>query len=195
MKNIHELAQKNTETARAIVRDIDMERIWASIGAEVNLVGSLKTGLLMKHRDIDFHIYTPELKLADSFFAMSQLAANPRIQRIECRNLIETDEECIEWHAWYQHENDTLWQIDIIHILRGSTYDGFAEKLAARIAAVLTPETRQAVLQLKYDTPDNEKIMGIEYYVAVFRDGIRDYDAFAAWRKAHPFDEISMWAP
>ena len=52
------------------------------VDAEINLVGSLRTGLLMKHRDIDFHIYSSPLNLADSFLAMARLAENPSIKRI-----------------------------------------------------------------------------------------------------------------
>ncbi len=47
--------------------------------------------------------------------------------------------------------------------------------MADRIGAVLTDETRRAILQIKYDTPDEVKIMGIEYYQAVLRDGVRTY--------------------
>ena len=56
MENIFDLAALNTERAMEVVRDSGIIGIWESVGARVNLVGSLKTGLLMKHRDIDFHI-------------------------------------------------------------------------------------------------------------------------------------------
>ena len=65
--NVLELAERNQQKARKIIEDTHIVRIWEGIGAKVNLVGSLRTGLLMKHRDIDFHIYTSPLKLADSF--------------------------------------------------------------------------------------------------------------------------------
>ena len=39
------------------------------------------------------------------------------------------------------------------------------------------------------------KIAGIEYYVAVLRDGVRTYDAFAEWRRTHPFTGIVEWMP
>ena len=74
-------------------------------------------------------------------------------------------------------------------------WDGYFERVADRIAAVLTDETRRAVLQIKYDTPDEVKIAGIEYYVAVLRDGVRTYDAFAEWRRTHPLTGIVEWMP
>ena len=63
------------------------------MGAEPHLVGSLRTGLLMTHRDIDFHIYSSPLRVADSFAAMARLAENSRIRRIEYGNLLDTSEE------------------------------------------------------------------------------------------------------
>lgn len=125
METILQLAARNTERAKQIVQATDIINIWKSIGAEINLVGSLKMGLMMKHRDIDFHVYTPRLTPAISFQAITQLAANPAIKRIEYKNLIDTDEHCIEWHAWYEDSDYELWQIDMIHILKGSYYDGY----------------------------------------------------------------------
>ena len=83
----------------------------------------------------------------------------------------------------------------MIHIVRGSRYDGYFERVADRIAAALTPVTRRAILQLKYDTPDEVKIAGIEYYVAVLRDGVRTRSEFEAWRAAHPLTGIAEWMP
>ena len=76
-----------------------------------------------------------------------------------------------------------------------SAWDGYFERVADRISAVLTDETRRAVLQIKYDTPDEVKIMGIEYYQAVLRDGVRTYAEFEAWRAANPVEGILEWMP
>ena len=70
MNDILEIAAANQQRASEVIRDTDLEAIWRSVGAEANLVGSLRTGLLMKHRDIDFHIYSSPLRVADSFAAM-----------------------------------------------------------------------------------------------------------------------------
>ena len=155
----------------------------------------MRTGLLMKHRDIDFHIYSSLLSLSGSFQAMAKLAENPFIRKIECVNLLHTIEECVEWHAWYQESDDELWQIDMIHIRKGSRYDGYFEKVAERIGLLLTDETRLAILQLKDETPETEKIIGVEYYQAVIRDGIRNYADFQEWRKQHPVTGVVEWMP
>ena len=62
METILQLAARNTERAKQIVQATNIINIWESIGAEINLVGSLKMGLMMKHRDIDFHVYTPRVE-------------------------------------------------------------------------------------------------------------------------------------
>ncbi|WP_319498306.1 hypothetical protein [uncultured Cohaesibacter sp.] len=149
----------------------------------------------MKHRDIDFHVYTDVLDVAKSFAAVAKIAAHPNVTRLSYLNLMNTDEHCLEWHVWYQKPGDVEWQIDMIHILKGSAFDGVFEEVADRICAVLTPETRLAILDLKYQTPDDEKIMGIVYYMAVLRDGVRNYAEFSAWRQANPTDGIILWKP
>lgn len=193
--DILEIAKQNQEEAWKVVENSDVVKAWESIGAEVNLVGSLRTGLLMTHRDIDFHIYSSPLTLSNSFQAMALLAENPNVKKIECVNLLHTVEECVEWHAFYQEPDGECWQIDMMHIKRGSRYDGYFEQVANRIAAVLTDETRQAILQLKYDTPETEKAMGVEYYQAVIRDGVRNYAQFEEWRRLHPVIGVIEWMP
>lgn len=193
--NILDMAWQNQQEAWKVVENSGIIPAWKSIGSEVNMVGSLRTGLLMKHRDIDFHIYSSPLSLSDSFQAMARLAENPFIRKIECANLLHTVEECVEWHAWYQEPAGELWQIDMIHIRKGSRYDGYFEKVADRIEALLTDETKQAILQLKYETPETEKIIGVEYYQAVIQDGIRNYADFSEWRKRHPVTGVVEWMP
>ena len=193
--NIFELAKRNQQKAWEIIEDTRIVRIWEGIGAKVNLVGSLRTGLLMKHRDIDFHIYTSPLDLSASFRAMAELGENTSIKKIEYTNLLHTAEACIEWHAWYQDMEGELWQMDMIHIQEGSRYDGYFERVAERISAVLTDEMRLAILKLKYETPDTEKIMGVEYYQAVIQDGVRSYPEFEEWRRLHPAVGVVEWVP
>lgn len=195
MTSIEELALRNQKRAREIIADTGIEDIWRSAGVEPRLVGSLKTGLLVKHRDIDFHVYSNPVVIADSFAAMARLAEHPAIKTIEYNNLLDTDERCIEWHARYLDRDGKSWQIDMIHILGGSRYDGYFERMAERITEVLTPEIREAILRLKYQTLDDEKVMGVEVYQAVIRDGVRTYPEFMAWRKQHPVTGIVEWIP
>jgi hypothetical protein len=195
MDNILDISTRNIQQAWNIIEDSNIINIWQSIGASINLIGSVKTGLLMKHRDIDFHIYSSPLTINESFYAISKLAENPSVKHIEYSNLIETDERCIEWHAFYTDKYNDIWQIDMIHIEKGSLYDGYMEKVAERLNQILTTELKHTILKLKYDTPDTEKIAGIEYYVAVIRDHIKNYPEFAEWRKNNPVSGIVDWMP
>lgn len=183
MENILELAEKNQQKAREIINKVGIVESWQSIGAEINLVGSLANGLLMKHRDIDFHIYTPVMSIRDSFAAMTEIAAHPGVINITYNNLLATEDGCLEWHARYEDDEGELWQIDMMHILRGSKYDGYFEKVAAAVKEKISDEQRYTVLLLKYQTPDDIKIPGIEYYLAVMRDGITDWNNFIHWHK------------
>lgn len=195
MESVLEKAAENQKKAWQVIKETDIINIWESIGAKINLIGSLKTGLLMKNRDIDFHIYTDSLTPAESFRAMSKLAENRSIKRIEYANLIDTDEKCIEWHAWYEDDEGKEWKIDMIHIIKGSFYDGYFEKVAERILTLLTPELKKRILTIKNDTPETEKIPGIMYYMAVIRDKIQNYNEFCEWRKKHSGLGIMEWMP
>ena len=192
--NIEVIAQNNLEKAALVIEKSGVLEAWGSIGATVNQVGSMAMGLLMKHRDIDFHIYTEKLDIAESFEVIKKICVNPAVTRMEYRNLADTEEACLEFHVWFMLDNEE-WQIDMIQILKGSQFDGYFEHVAQRIKAVLTPETRRAILELKYLTPDDEHIMGIEYYQAVIADGVRTRTEFNVWRQAHPADGIVIWCP
>ena len=192
--NIEVIAQNNLEKAALVIEKSGVLEAWGSIGATVNQVGSMAMGLLMKHRDIDFHIYTDKLDIAESFKAVQKICANPAVTRMEYRNLADTEEACLEFHVWFMLDNEE-WQIDMIQILKGSQFDGYFENVAERIKAVLTPEIRHTILELKYLTPDNEHIMGIEYYQAVIADNVKTYPEFVQWRKTHPANGIINWCP
>ena len=192
--NIELIAKDKFEKALLVIEKSGVCEAWKSIGATVNQVGSMAMGLLMKHRDIDFHIYTEKLDIAESFEVIKKICVNPAVTRLEYRNLADTEEACLEFHIWFMLD-DEEWQIDMIQILKGSQFDGYFERVAQRIKAVLTPETRRAILELKYLTPEDEHIMGIEYYQAVIADGIRTYPEFLQWRKKHPANGIVNWYP
>ena len=192
--DIEIIAQNNLKKALQVIEKSCVRQAWESIGATVNQVGSMAMGLLMKHRDIDFHIYTDKLDIAESFKVIQKICANPAVRSMEYRNLADTEEACLEFHVRFMLD-DEEWQIDMIQILKGSQFDGYFEHVAQRIKEVLTPETRRTILELKYLTPDNEHIMGIEYYQAVISDGIRSYQEFIQWRKNHPVNGIVNWCP
>lgn len=81
MEQMVEIAESMQKKAWDVIKDTRIIEIWSSIGATINLVGSLKMGLLINNRDIDFHIYTTPFTLSMSFSAVSRLAENRRIKK------------------------------------------------------------------------------------------------------------------
>lgn len=195
MADIFAIAERNQKRARHIIDETDIIGIWASFGIRAELVGSLRTGLLLDHLDIDMHVYSEHFSIADSFGAIARLAQNPRIRRIEYVNLLEAEDRCLEWHAWYEAKDGETWKMDMIHILADSRYAGYFERVADAILEVLTPETKRAILNIKNDIPTSEHVIGIEIYQAVLRDGVRDYAGFQEWKREHPGGGIIDWMP
>jgi hypothetical protein len=195
MEDILQSAKRMQKKAWSVIEETNVVNHWASIGATINLVGSLKTGLMINNRDIDFHIYTNPFKLSDSFLAVSRLAENKRIKTIKYLNLLESEDKCIEWHAFYEDHDGNSWQIDMIHILSGSPYVGYFENVADRISKVLTKETREAILRIKNAIQIDQKVMSIQIYKAVINDGVRNLEAFCKWKKQHPSEGIITWVP
>ncbi len=192
--NILTLSEHTQQSARKILADAGIIPAWESIGATVNIVGALKSGL-MKNRDIDLHIYTDKLNVAESFSVMQQLAEKLFLREIQYKNLIDTEEECIEWHALYEDTNLNVWKFDMIHIRKGSKYDGVVEKVTDAIAHQLTPELRKTILQIKYDIPNGIMIPGIEIYHAVFSGNVKSYKELVLWRKTNPLTNSLDWLP
>lgn len=77
----------------------------------------------------------------------------------------------------------------------GSKYDGFVENVTDRIVKNLTPETRKAILQIKFDTPNDIKIPSIEIYQAVLSNKIRSYKEFIQWRESNSLVNTMQWLP
>lgn len=189
------LAAENQQTAWQILKETGIVQTWEKAGATVNLVGSLKSGLLMKNRDIDMHIYTDKLSVSESFSVIQELAERLSLKEIHYKNLIDTEEECIEWHVLYEHTNRDIWKFDMIHIRKGSRYDGTVERVTDAITERLTPEIRKKILQLKQEIPDSITIPGIEIYHAVFEGDVSSYEELEQWRKNHPLINSLDWLP
>ena len=193
--DIIELAEQNQQNAWKLLDETGIIPAWERIGATVHLVGSLKSGLLMKSRDIDLHIYTGKLDITESFSVMQELAERLKLKEIQYKNLVHTEEECIEWHALYEDQELHTWKFDLIHIRKGSKYDGVVENVTAAIAKLLTPGLRETILRIKYEVPDGVMIPGIEIYNAVFTGGVRSYVELERWRQEHQLTNSLDWLP
>ncbi len=191
--NLLELSEARRQAALRVIRDSGVVEAWESVGATVNPVGSVRSGLMMKNLDIDFHVYTDEPMLEKSRTAIARLQQNPAVRDVQFRNLLDTDEECLEWHAAYDDVQGMAWQLDMIHIRRGSAFDGVMERVTDAVIARLTPHIREAILRIKHDAP--EKVAGIEVYYAVLELGLRTYNEFAAWKQTNPKVDLPGWRP
>lgn len=187
-------AESNQKKAREVLRASQIADIWEKAGCRVNIVGSLKMGLLSKHRDIDLHVYSKGISEESSFAIAARMAANPHVTEIRCINGLHTDEHCVAWHVSYMY-GDELWQFDIIHIEEGSEYDGFFERMADRICEVMTPEQKETILRLKFETPAEYDFHGVEYYEAVIADGVTTIETLKEWVDRRRSKPAYYWIP
>lgn len=196
MNQVLDKAMANQKRAWKIIESTGIIDIWKSIGAEINLIGSLKTGLLIDNLDIDFHIYTDSFSISDSFKAISLLAENHRIKKVEYANLLNEDDMCLEWHAFYEDEKNDIWQIDMIHISKDSPYAGVFEEVAERILNALTPEFKETILTIKNTAfKHNQKVSGIKVYRAVMEGKVKTYSEFVAYEGQNRNEGIILWEP
>lgn len=213
--DVLERAETDRQKALKIAEKCGIVAAWEGIGATVSLVGSVRIGVFTTaHRDVDFHLYTDKIDVERSFSALGKIAATPGVYRVDYSNFLETEERCLQWRVWFADANDDSnenadnngetvsrrddWAIDLVQIEKNSRYDGYFERVADRIAAVLTSETRRAILEIKTnlaDRLDAEKITGVEIYRAVLDGGVRDVATFLAWRAQNPVDGVLEWSP
>lgn len=189
------LSQLMRHSALSVLNDLEVVKSCHQVGGKVNMVGSLKTDLMLNHRDIDLHIYTDEPMVEKSFSFMRRIAENKAVKDIQFKNLLDTKEDCIEWHLWYENEETITWKLDIIHIRKGSFYDGFFEKVTDSIIEKLTPETKESILQIKYGLGEKSNVPGIQIYQAVLEHGINNYVDFVQWSKKNPVNSVLEWMP
>lgn len=194
-KGINDLALANQKKAHEVLKVSGIADIWRNAGCRINLIGSLKMGLLVSHRDIDLHVYSKNITEESSFAIASQCLKLPNVTEIKCINGLHTDEHCMAWHVYYKSLENEIWQFDIIHIEEGTEYDGYFERMADRIMEVMTPEQRDTILRLKYEAPVDADFHGVEYYEAVIADGVRTMPDFKNWVAEHRRKPFYYWIP
>lgn len=192
---INDLALANQKKALEVLEQSGIAEIWKDNDCRVNLVGSLRMGLLASHRDIDLHVYSSGITTESSFTIAAKIAKNPKVIEIRCINGLHTDEHCIAWHVFYKADDGEIWQFDIIHIEEATEYDGYFERMADRIVEVMTPEQKGAILRLKFETPEGNDYHGVEYYEAVIADGITTMSEFENWVTEHRKKNPYYWIP
>ncbi|MBD5312389.1 MAG: phosphoglycerate mutase family protein [Bacteroides sp.] len=194
-KEINHLATVRQEEARNVLAVSGIAQVWEDAGCRVSLIGSLRMGLLMSHRDIDLHVYSDNITEASTFAIAARMSALPGVIEIASVNGLHTEEHCMAWHVKYRAQDGEEWKFDIIHIEAGTEYDGYFERMAERIMTVMTPTQRDTILRLKYETPSDEYIKGVEYYEAVIADGITLLEDLRKWLEVHRRKSVYYWIP
>ena len=193
-QEVFDLAFVNQEIARGVLVSSGIADVWERNGCRVNLVGSLRMGLLASHRDIDLHVYSKGITVEGSFAIAAQVARLPGVTEIRCINGLHTDEHCVAWHIFYRCD-DEVWQFDVIHIEEGTEYDGFFERMADRIVEVMTSGQKEIILRLKFEAPSGSDFHGVEFYEAVIADGISNMVEFEEWVTDHRKKPMYYWIP
>lgn len=193
-EEIFNLSFANQGRAKRVLMSSDIANVWEQNGCRVNLIGSLRMGLLASHKDIDLHVYSKDITEESSFAIAAQIAKLPNVLEIKCINGLHTDEHCIAWHIFYKYEED-IWQIDVIHIEEGTEYDGFFERMADRITEVMTTDQKYRILKLKFETPLDKDYHGVEYYEAVISNGVSNMKDFEEWVTEHRKKPMYYWVP
>ena len=82
--NYCEQSELAAKRAQEVLKDSGVAHFGENAGAEARLVGSLRMGLLAKHRDIDLHVYSSGISEEESFAIAAQMAKNPKVIEIKC---------------------------------------------------------------------------------------------------------------
>ena len=180
--------------AEQFLRQSGLLEAWESVGAKVRCVGSFRTGLMMKDRDIDLHVYTESLDPERTREALKPFSNSPGAQ-LSYVNNAGTAENCLEWHLKMPDDSGELWTIDMIQLPAGSEWDGFFEDTAEAVIDALTPESRRNILELKAAEPDGMNVCGIEFCKAVLDDHVKTWEEFLKWRQGNPAETLLRWRP
>ncbi|NDV79752.1 phosphoglycerate mutase family protein [Dysgonomonas sp. 511] len=196
MNEITETSNKNLAKAFLIRDELQVQQTWEKIGGKCNLIGSVKMGLLMSNLDIDFHVYTDNFSIEQSFGVISQISKNPRIKEVTYKNLLDAQDMCLEWHLTYIDNTDRKWMIDIIHIKNESPYAGMMERISDRICMAINPVSRDDILRVKWEAwKQGDKVRGIDVYRAVIDNKVKNYEQFKEWKAGQEEEYISIWEP
>jgi hypothetical protein len=190
------LAKHNLKRAKEIIEALNIVEVWKSVNAQANLIGSVKTGLMMNNLDIDFHVYSEIFSIADSFTAISKIALNSGIKKITYFNFLNDEDKSLDWHLHYQDTDLRNWRIDIIHLMNESPYVGKAERVTDKINALMNDDIRKNILKIKWDAETiGMKAIGIEVSKAVIEDKVKTIDEFIKWKEIQQQETFIMWEP
>ena len=158
----------------------------------VEVTGAVAHGLVVAH-DIDVDVTAAALDAPACFAVMGELAADPRVVRVVYTNATER-------FGWLSFDIVCLfagekWTIELYVNGPDASCFGWTSELAGVFSGVLTPEQRDAILELKEALADDPEYRSMDVYRAVMDGGVRGIDAFLAWRTEHGSEELARWLP
>lgn len=194
MTNGIERAADRRGVAEGILADLDLLRKWERFGRPV-VVGALAYDLVVSP-DIDLEIFCPNLKVEHGFQVLGECALNPRVTKARFSNELAGRDRALYWQLRYAHTDGVEWQIDMWSATED--YDlPRSEHLVARMQAALTPDTRDAILNLKERRAQDTELQcpSVDLYRAVLDDEVRTSEELRAWLASHDTGRLSGWKP
>lgn len=180
--------------ARHILTQLELIQQWNAFGKPV-LVGAAAYGLLVTP-DIDLEIYCDELHIEDGFEVLRACAINPHVHSARFSNQLHGPDMGLYWQLRYLDEDGLDWKIDMWSV--HSDHPGpTSAALVEPMKSALTPETRQAILEIKEQALLDATLHcpSIHIYRAVLDDGVRSLEQLKAWLAHHPPDGLTDWKP
>jgi hypothetical protein len=154
----------------------------------VEITGAVAHGLAVAH-DIDMDVTVDELDAKACFAVMAELASDPRVKRIVCRN----DASTYGWLAFDIVIDD--WAIELYVSTPAASCFGWTSELARIFGDLLDAEQRHAILELKEALAGDSEYRSMDVYRAVVDGGIRDLEEFRRWRAEHGSEKLERWLP
>jgi len=186
-------AEARLETARTIMRDLDLAGRWERYG-ELVIVGSVGIGVVVAP-DIDLEVHSDQPQVADGFAVMAALAELAKVRRITYLDERDRHERGQYWKLEYELTADETWSIDTWIFERGAGIASGAA-LTDAMRAALTAETRDRILAIKEEAADvGERTRGYWPYQAVLDGGARTYAEYRSWLGDRDIYERTAWLP
>ncbi len=188
-------ADERQAVACRVIEALDLLGRWSRYGRPV-LVGSVAHGLVVEP-DVDLEIYCPRPRVEDGFAVVSALACEPGVWKVRFSNELDGPDHGLYWQIRYcgpAAEPGQVWKIDMW--LLGEDHPGpRGTDLLAPMRRALTPETRDAILQIKEAYLGRGEIHGIDVYRAVLDGGVRTPEAYQRWMAEHGPVGLTFWRP
>jgi hypothetical protein len=191
---IVERSRARSRRALEILDELSIVEGWRHYGRPV-VVGAVANELALDP-DIDLEVYCPDLCPEHGFAVLAEAARNPAVKEALFQNHMAGADKALYWQLRYEDADGELWKIDM-----WSAPDDYAlprgEHLVAPLGRALTPERRQAILELKAwraATPD-VACLSIDLYRAVIDHGVRVPHELLAWMAQNETGVLTPWRP